>query len=76
MFEFVADSKSVQFFPPFEKNQKAAGKIGYNEWTRVDIPANVVTFGDLDKWMVWLGQLLLGTEFIVGLWDHDQYYWS
>jgi ubiquitin-activating enzyme E1 len=41
----------VQIFPPNEKTQHSAGKIGFNEWTRVDIPPSVVTFGDLDKWM-------------------------
>jgi len=42
---------TLQFFPPNEITQSAAGKIGYNEWTRVDLPSSIITFGDLDKWM-------------------------
>jgi ubiquitin-activating enzyme E1 len=42
---------SLQFSAPNEKTNLRAGKIGYHEWTRVDIPPSVVTFGDLDKWM-------------------------
>jgi ubiquitin-activating enzyme E1 len=42
---------SLQFSSPNEKTNSRAGKIGFHEWTRVDIPPSVVTFGDLDKWM-------------------------